>query len=68
MILYSTGCPRCSVLIQKLNKKNIAYTIESDVQKMTEKGIKSVPVLELDSGIRLPFKEANLWLNDYKGD
>ena len=67
MILYSTGCPRCSVLIQKLNKKNIVYTIESDMQKITEKGIKSVPILELDNGEMLPFAAANTWINNYKG-
>lgn len=62
VILYSTGCPRCNVLIQKLNSKNIEYDVVNDVDIMTEKGISTVPVLEVD-GQLLQFKEAIDWVN-----
>lgn len=62
VILYSTGCPRCNVLIQKLNSKNIQYTVVSDVEEMEKKGIETVPVLEVD-GQMLQFKEATDWVN-----
>ena len=60
--LYSTGCPRCNVLKQKLDSKNIEYTVVNDVDIMTEKGISAVPVLEVD-GQLLQFKEAVDWVN-----
>lgn len=60
--LYSTGCPRCNVLKQKLDSKKIEYTVVNDVDIMTEKGISTVPVLEVNSQL-LQFKEAVDWVN-----
>jgi glutaredoxin len=62
VILYSTGCPRCNVLKQKLDGKGIRYVTVNDVDVMTEKGIETVPVLEVD-GQMMPFKEAVDWIN-----
>ena len=62
VILYSTGCPRCNVLTQKLNSKNIEYTVVNDVEVMENKGIETVPVLEVD-GQMMQFKEATDWVN-----
>ena len=60
--LYSTGCPRCNVLVQKLDSKGIEYDVVSDIDIMTEKGIETVPVLEVD-GQLMQFKEAIDWVN-----
>lgn len=60
--LYSTGCPRCNVLVQKLNNKGIEYDVVNDVDVMTEKGIETVPVLEVD-GQMMQFKKAIDWVN-----
>ena len=46
IILYSTNCPRCEVLEEKLKSKGIEYVEENSVEVMQEKGIMSVPVLE----------------------
>lgn len=46
VILYSTHCPRCEVLEEKLKIKGIKYIEENSVEVMQEKGITSVPVLE----------------------
>ena len=46
VILYSTHCPRCEVLEDKLKSKGIEYVEENSVEVMQEKGIMSVPVLE----------------------
>lgn len=62
VILYSTGCPRCNVLIQKLDSKGIRYVTVNDVDVMTKKGIETVPVLEVD-GQLMQFKEATDWVN-----
>lgn len=61
VILYSTGCPRCNVLVQKLNSKGIEYDVVNDVDVMTEKGIETVPVLEVD-GQLMKFPEAMKWV------
>ena len=60
--LYSTGCPRCNVLKQKLESKNIEYEIINDIDVMTEKGFETVPVLDVDGQI-MQFKEATDWIN-----
>lgn len=46
IILYSTHCPRCEVLEEKLKSKGIEYIEENSVEVMQTKGIMSVPVLE----------------------
>lgn len=61
--LYTTGCSRCTVLESKLDSKQIHYRKEEDTNLMLEKGIKSVPVLEVQ-GQRLNFLEAVQWVNN----
>lgn len=62
VILYGTGCPKCKILETKLNKKNIKYQEFTDVDKMLDMGIKSVPYLKVD-GKLMDFTEANDWVN-----
>lgn len=64
IILYSTGCPKCSVLKKKLDEKNIKYTVETDENKMMKLGITTVPVLSVD-GAYLSFTGAVQWLKEY---
>ena len=63
IILYTTHCPRCTVLTKKLDAKNIQYIECSDIEQMKNKGIDQVPVLEID-GQLLNFSEANAWVNE----
>ena len=59
MVLYTTEtCPRCKVLKLKLQAKNVEYTEVSDMDVIAAKGIKSVPVLEVDGEI-LNLSQAN---------
>ena len=62
IILYSTGCPRCDVLKDKLDTKAISYSINNSVDEMTELRISEVPVLSVN-GQLLKFKEAVDWVN-----
>ena len=62
-ILYSTGCPRCEVLKKKLDMKNIAYEIHDDENEMLALGIEMVPVLQLNTGEKMNFKQAVEWIN-----
>lgn len=57
VILYSTGCPQCNILKEILQKKNIIFQIEDNVEKMKELGFSSLPMLSIDNKI-LNFKEA----------
>lgn len=45
-IVYSTGCPQCKILLQKIKEKTIPYEIIDDIKIMESKGILSVPVVE----------------------
>lgn len=64
IILYSTHCPRCSVLEKKLKSKNINYQEINDVNTMRIKGFTEVPILQVDDKT-MSFIEANAWLNTY---
>ena len=61
IILYSTHCPQCEILEDKLQTKNIQYTEITDVSLMLNKGIKNVPVLEVN-GEMMDFLRACEWV------
>jgi predicted DsbA family dithiol-disulfide isomerase len=61
--LYSTHCPKCNILTQKLNQANIQYNEINDVEVMLAKGFSSAPMLEVDGTI-MNFYEANNWINE----
>lgn len=63
VILYSTGCPQCNILKEMLQKKNIIFQIEDNVEKMKELGFSSLPMLSIDNKI-LNFKEAFIFLKN----
>lgn len=67
IVLYSTGCPRCSVLKKKLSEKKIAYEECSDVDIMESMGIETVPVLSVDGELK-DFISANNWINEHEGE
>ena len=63
IILYSTHCPKCRVLEQKLKQNNITFEEINDVDIMMEKGFATAPVLEVD-GVVYGFKEAVEWMKE----
>ena len=67
IILYSTGCPKCKVLIKKLNENDIPYHIVNDVKVMANLNIDAVPVLSVNNRL-LNFSEAVAWVNNYNKD
>lgn len=64
IILYSTGCPKCRVIENKLIEKNIKFQKVNDKEEMIKKDILNVPVLEIGNTI-MGFVEANTWINNY---
>ena len=63
IILYSNNCPRCKILKKKLDDNKINYGIIDNVDTMIDKGLSTVPVLEIN-GRMLDFKEAVEWVNN----
>lgn len=63
IILYSTDCPRCKILKNKLKDKNISYIEKNSVDEMISLGITQVPVLSID-GQMYDFLQAVKWINE----
>ena len=61
IILYTTDCPKCIILEQKLEEKNIEYIKFTDVKEMVKKGFRSAPILEVDGKV-MTFLEAINWI------
>ena len=61
VIFYTTGCPKCKILKKKLDDKSIKYTLFTDIDKMVEKGLISVPMLEVN-GRMMDFMESIEWV------
>jgi len=61
IVLYTTGCPRCKVLKQKLDNAGLTYETKSDVDEMLDLGIIFAPALSVDGEI-LDFGKAVAWL------
>ena len=62
--LYSTHCPKCSVLETKLKQKGVQFKINEDIEAMKAKGLKAAPALELGNGRILDFSEALAWVRE----
>lgn len=62
IILYSTGCPKCKILKQKLDDKGVTYTENNSVEEMQKLGINDVPVLSINGELN-KFSDANKWVN-----
>ena len=56
MVVFSnSSCPKCKVLKMKLDKANLPYDVNENIEEMQELGIKSLPFLQLDDGTLLDF-------------
>lgn len=68
--LYSTPtCGNCKILKQKLQIEKIDFTVIEDEKILKEKGIMTVPVLEIIEGsetISMSFYNAIKWLKNKK--
>lgn len=62
LILYSTGCSKCKILKDKMDKKDLDYIIVSDIDEIRKVG-RSVPLLSVD-GVVYDFRRAIEWIKD----
>ena len=65
IVLYSTGCPKCKVLKQKLDAKGVVYEMNTSVTDMAALGMKSAPALQVDGELML-FVDAVQGVNNVK--
>lgn len=63
VILYTTGCPKCTVLKKKLESANIDYEVIQDRKLMIDMGITNVPLLCVDDKT-LDFGDAINWIKE----
>lgn len=61
--LYTTHCPKCTVLETKLKSKGVEFDINENEEEMINKGFQSLPVLSVD-GNDLDFMAAIKWVNE----
>ncbi len=61
-VLYTTHCPQCHILEQKMKQKNISYEIVTDINIMKEKGFLSAPMLEVN-GLIMNYKDAYQYIS-----
>lgn len=59
-------CPKCKVLKQKMDTKNIEYSECSDRDILFSKGIDFTPVLMVD-GQMMNYGAAIKWVNEQQG-
>lgn len=60
--LYSTGCPKCTVLEKKLDSKGVKYKKVDSVDELRDLGILEVPVIKIGDTI-MNFTESVAWVN-----
>lgn len=63
IVLYSTDCPVCVMLKEKLKQHNVEFTESKDTEIMLQKGITAVPVLEVN-GELYGARKALEWVNN----
>ena len=62
IILYTTDCPKCEVLKQKLDSKGVKYESNHDTDAMLALGIEFAPALLVRERL-MGFAEAIRWVN-----
>lgn len=65
MTLYTTHCPKCIILKNKLDEKGVEYDIIDDKKIMIQKKMLSSPQLEVDGNV-MTFSEAIEWVKQLK--
>ena len=63
--LYSTNCPKCNVLKQKLQNLNIDFEISNNIDELIELGFMEAPILKVNDQY-LNFSKAVNWIKEQK--
>lgn len=65
VVLYSNHCPKCNIIMDKLNAKKIKYTLVDDEKTLIDKGFDFMPVLEVDGTLMTSMMEINDYINKH---
>ena len=49
--LYTTHCPKCKILEERLNEKKVKYEVIDNIEELQKMNFKSDPNLEIDGKI-----------------
>lgn len=63
--LYTTHCPKCKILEERLNEKKIKFEIIDNVEELQKMNFKTVPNLDIDGKI-YNYLDAIKYLNKLK--
>lgn len=63
--LYSTNCPKCNVLKQKLQSLSIDFEISNNIDELIELGFMEAPILKVNDEY-LNFSKAVNWIKEQK--
>ena len=63
IVLFSSGCPKCKVLKQKLDDRKIEYEVSEDFDELIEQNLQTIPVLRVN-GEYYQFGEAIKVVNE----
>ncbi len=62
--IYSTqSCPRCKMLKERLENKNIDFKEIQDEKEIIKLGFMTAPIVKKDDGEILDFGKAISWIN-----
>ncbi len=67
VIFYSNGCPKCNVLKEKLELKNVEFTQSENLEELKSMGFMSLPILKVGNKY-LEFLDAVKWVNAYRSE
>jgi glutaredoxin len=65
--LYSTHCPKCTVLEKKLTNKGIDFEVCDDEKIMESYGFTTLPMLQVDTNL-MDFSTAIKWVGEYSAN
>ena len=65
ILVYTIHCPQCNVLEKKLQQAGLMYSIIDDRDELVKMGIEQFPMMQVDCGPLMNFKEANKWIKEH---
>jgi glutaredoxin len=64
VFVYTIGCPQCNILEKKLTQKGIVYNTITDEKIFDELHIEQFPMMSINGGPLMNYKQAITWINE----
>lgn len=65
--IYTIGCPACNVLVKKLVANDLQAQLITNERIFEELGIEVFPMMRIDNGPLMNFREALAWIKTQGG-